>query len=86
MSPQPQVRIKPVETDEELRVANGLMAAVHASDEPDARNWLFDLGGRYPGYRREHTRIAKLGDEIVSALRIATDTMAIGESLSLIHI
>lgn len=80
MSPQPHVRTKPVETDEELRVANGLMAAVHASDDVEARNWLFDLGARYPGYRREHTRIAKLGDEIVSALRISTDTMAIGES------
>ncbi len=73
-------RVKPVETDEELRQANGLMAEAYAAHDPRLRHWLWELAHRYPGYRREHTRILRGKGEVVSALRIVTDTISIGES------
>lgn len=74
------IRLKPVETDEELHSAHELMAHVHAGNAPESRRWLYEHSQRYPGFRREHTRIACLGDHVVSALRISTDTILLGES------
>ncbi len=72
--------IKPVETDEELRVANNLIADIQVSEEPEMRRWLEDFGARYPGFRREHTRIALYRGELAGALRMNTETIRIGEA------
>lgn len=71
---------KPVETDEELRLACDLLARVYRVHTPSAREWLYHESGRYPNFRREHTRIILLGNEVASALRISTDTILLGEA------
>lgn len=72
--------LKGVETDEELTLAIDLMAKAHFQDYFHAETWLQSAGAGYPGYRREHTRIAVLNGEIAAALRITTDTIRIGEA------
>ncbi len=74
------IMIKPVETDDELRQAVELMIAEHAADAPDAALWLRTYGQRYPGFAREHTRIAVVKGEVVAALRLTTDTLVLGEA------
>ena len=69
---------KPVETDEELRLACDLLARVYRINTPSAREWLYHESGRYPNFRREHTRIILLGGEVASALRISTYTFLLG--------
>lgn len=71
--------IKPVESDEELRLANDLIAREHNGSEM-ARYWIESCGARYPGHEPEHTRIAVWKGEVAGALRIATETMRIGEA------
>ncbi len=71
---------KPVETDEELRLAHDLMAKVHFSDYFAGMHWLDAYGESYPGFRREHTRVALCEGQLAGALRIYTETIRIGEA------
>lgn len=72
--------IKPVETRDELRLATDLMATVHIDADVAARRWLEDCSWQYPAFRTEHTRIATRKGEVLSALRLTTDTIRIGEA------
>lgn len=72
--------IKAVETDEELRLANDLMAKSHFSDYFYGLRWLETCGAGYPGFRREHTRIAVYKGEIAGSLRLNTETIRLGEA------
>ena len=72
--------LKGVETQDELRLANDLMARVQCLDTFDGLRWLTTCGAQYPGFRREHTRIAVLRGEVGAALRITTNTVRIGEA------
>lgn len=72
--------VRGVETDEELKIANDLMAKVHMPDYFVALNWLESCGAGYPGYRREHTRIAFWRGELAGSLRMNTETIRIGEA------
>ena len=74
------VVVKSVENDEELRQANELMARAQEANPSDAYAWLNSFGAGYPGYRREHTRVALFGSQVVAALRLTTDTIRIGEA------
>lgn len=72
--------IKGVETTEEHRLALDLMSKVHMTDSFAALRWLETNSDAYPGFRREHTRIAVRKGEICAALRLTTDTLRIGEA------
>lgn len=72
--------IRPVETDEELRLANDLMAKAHCPDYFVGIRWLETCGAGYPGFRREHTRIALFHGELAGALRMNTETVRLGEA------
>jgi len=69
-----------VQSDEELRLANDLIAKVHSPDYFSIMDWIESSGATYPGYLREHTRIALWKGEITGALRVSTETIRIGEA------
>ncbi|MBI5095681.1 MAG: GNAT family N-acetyltransferase [Candidatus Hydrogenedentes bacterium] len=75
-----QVVYRAVESDAELRLANDLMAKVHYQDFFAGMHWLETCGAGYPGFLREHTRIAAHRGEIAGALRLNTETIRIGEA------
>lgn len=75
-----RMKIKPVESRDELRMATDLMVQVHVDGDLAARRWLEDCSWQYPGYRQEHTRIATHRGELLGALRLTTDTVRIGEA------
>ena len=72
--------VRAVETEEELRLANDLMAKSQAADYFSAMHWLETCGASYPGYVREHTRIALRDGEVAGALRLNTETVRLGEA------
>jgi len=75
--------IRPAVTDEDLRLANDLMAKVHTigfADYFESVQWVETCGARYPNSLREHTRTAWRNGELAGALRITTDTVRIGEA------
>ena len=72
--------VRAVATNEELRLANDLMAKSQSADYFSALRWLETSGAGYPGYVREHTRIALRGGEIAGALRLNTETIRLGEA------
>lgn len=81
MSPRRnEIEVKPVETGEDLRLANDLMAKVHYADYFEALAWLESCGSGFPNYLREHTRIAMRQGQLAGALRLTTDTVRIGEA------
>lgn len=71
--------VRAVQSDEERRKAQHLMAQELAPDEA-AEAWLSSSAGSYPGFRPEHTRIAVADGRIVGALRLTTETLQIGEA------
>lgn len=75
-----ELAIKPAESEEELRLANDLIAKEHAAESAMTRYWIESCGGRHPGQETEHTRIAVWKGEVAGALRINTETMRIGEA------
>lgn len=77
---EPSFAVRPVQSEEDLRLANGFMARPEAIDRDAARKWLEAHGDAYPGYRREHTRFAKAGGKVVGALRINSETLRLGEA------
>lgn len=72
--------VKPVEFDEELRLANDLMAKTFDQDYYTSIRWFETCGAGYPGFRREHTRIALWKGELAGALRVNTETIRLGEA------
>jgi len=74
------VIVRAVQNDEELRQANELMAGTQSDNYARAHAWLTSFGKEYPGYLREHTRIAVYCGQVVAALRLTTDTIRIGEA------
>jgi len=75
-----RLNVRPVKGDDELRLAEQLMAAAHPSAFPDPLRWLRACGRGYPGYRREHTRVAWCNGEPVGALRLNTEILRLGEA------
>jgi len=75
-----EIELRAVQSSEELRLANDLMAKVHDSEYYNAFHWLETHGAGYPGFHREHTRIALIQNELAGALRLTTDTIRIGEA------
>ena len=71
--------VRPLETDDELRLANDLMAKVHG-DYFSNLHWLETYGAGYPGFRREHTRIALWRGQLAGSLRLNTETIRLGEA------
>ena len=74
------IQVKPVESDVELRLANELMADAHARNDPALHDWLFHIAPQSPGFQREHIRTLWAEGEMVSALRLTTETMLLGEA------
>ncbi len=73
------LEVRAVESDEELRKAVHLMA-VELAPDASAEAWLASSATGYPGFRREHTRIALVNGQVVGALRLTTETLQIGEA------
>ena len=71
---------KAAERDDEVRMAHDLMAKSHTPNYYRASEWFETCGLGYPGFRREHTRIALWKGELAGALRITTDTVRLGEA------
>ncbi|HOZ46819.1 MAG TPA: GNAT family N-acetyltransferase [Candidatus Hydrogenedentes bacterium] len=69
-----------VESDDELRLANDLMAKIHYADYFKGIEWLETCGVGYPHFLREHTRIALRNGELAGALRLITETIRLGEA------
>jgi len=76
----PDLVVRAVETDEELYQANDLMAKVHYLDYFEGARRLETCWSAYPGFRREHTRVAFWKDDLAASLRLTTDTIRIGEA------
>lgn len=76
----PPLTLRGVESDDELALANDLMGRVHFQDYSPGGRWLRESGAGYPGFRREHTRIALMQGHLAGALRLTTDTIRIGEA------
>ncbi len=74
------VIIKPAVTDEELRQASDLMAKAHFSDYYAGADHVGGVTTGYPGFKREHVRIAVAGGHVAAALLLTTDTIRIGEA------
>ncbi|MDK1022192.1 MAG: GNAT family N-acetyltransferase [Candidatus Hydrogenedentes bacterium] len=72
--------VRPAADDEELHLANELMAKSNVGDTAASMRWLESQAASYPGLPPEHTRIAVLDGEIAGALRLTTETMRIGEA------
>lgn len=61
-------------------LAQDLMAKCFGPNYFTVARKLDVLSGGYPGFHREHTRVAFKQGQIVGALRITTDTIRIGEA------
>jgi len=72
--------VRPVADDEELHLANELMALSQNGQASASMRWLETHAASYPGLPPEHTRIAILDGEIAGALRLTTETMRLGEA------
>ncbi len=75
----PGLVVRGAESAEETRQAIELMAKAQWNYF-DAIRWMETTGDGYPGYAREHTRMAWLQGELAGALRLTTDTIRIGEA------
>lgn len=72
--------LKAVANNDEYQLANDLMAKVHTGNYYKNLSLLQALGNGYPGYSREHTRIAYYNGVLAGALRVTTDTIRLGEA------
>ncbi len=77
---QDKLEIRGAKTPREVDEAVRLMASVSRQDFFVANSWLLDVGARYPNFQDEHIRIAIYNGKVISALRITTDTIRIGEA------
>lgn len=76
----PDLVLRSVQSDEELHRATDLMAKCHEPVYFESMRWLQTFANGYPGFLREHTRIALSDGELAGALRLSTDTVRIGEA------
>lgn len=74
------LEIRGAKTQREVDEAIQLMASISRQDFYVANDWLISVGSKYPNFQNEHVRIAIYRGKIVSALRITTDTIRIGEA------
>lgn len=74
------IEIRAVADQEELRLVNDMMAKVHRPNYYLSYRWLEGSGAAYPGFRFEHTRVARWRGELAGALRITSDTVQLGEA------
>jgi len=74
------IRVRPVITKDELRLATELMAKTHGQNYFSSMEWLERHGNLYPDFFMEHTRISHYQGELAGALRITTETLRIGEA------
>jgi len=74
------IQVRAVETDEELRLANDLMAKTYTKGPSESMEWIPSYNAIYPGFQKEHTRVAIFEDQIAGALRLTTETLRIGEA------
>lgn len=75
-----ELDLRSAQTDDEVRCANDLMAKVHNVDYFNTLDWLQTAGASYPGFHREHLRMAFWGGELAGALRINMETIRLGEA------
>lgn len=75
-----QITVRGVQSEDELTLANDLMAKGHQVNYFSASEWFEGAGAAYPGYRFEDTRIALCDGELAGALRLTTDTIRLGEA------
>lgn len=66
--------------DHELALANELIAAEYGPVDETRLRWHLDHGDGYPGWRREHTRMAFIGNRPVATLCINSETIRVGEA------
>lgn len=74
------IEVRAVQTGDEMLQACDLIAKVHAVDYFSAIHWLSKTGEGYPGFRREHTRIARWRGELAGAVRVNVETLRLGEA------
>lgn len=77
---EPGILCRGVQNDDELDLANDLIASVHGQGSLDVQRWIAAHGAGYPGFRREHTRVAYLQGALAGALRLNSETMQLGEA------
>ena len=75
-----ELQVRAVENKDEEHQAHDLMIKVHELDYFKWMQWMESTGIGFPGFRREHTRIALLNGQLVGALRLTSYTIRIGEA------
>lgn len=74
------IEIRGAKTQREVDEAVQLMASISRQDFFIANDWLLNIGAKYPNFQNEHIRIAIYNGNIISALRLTTDIIRIGEA------
>ncbi len=74
------LEIRGANTQREVDEAIRLMASISRQDFYIASDWLLSVGAKYPNFQNEHIRVAIYNGQVISALRITTDTIRIGEA------
>lgn len=69
-----------VSSARELAAANDLLARTQLPPYRESMRWLRETGPRWPGFKREHTRVAYDDGELVGGLRILTLALRIGRA------
>ncbi len=77
---QEKIEIRGAKDLSEVNEAIQLMSNVSRGDSFVAHDWLGNVGAKYPNFQNEHIRIALYDGKIISALRIITDVIRIGEA------
>jgi len=70
--------VRGVSSARELAAANDLLARTQLPPYGACRRWLEETGPHWPGFEREHTRVAYDGDALIGGLRILTLALRIG--------
>lgn len=76
----PDTRFRAARDERELALANQIIADVHGAVDAARLRWHLDHGDGYPGWRREHTRVAVRGGRVIGAVCIRTETLRLGEA------
>lgn len=72
--------VRGVSSANELALANDLLAKTQLPAYRESIHWLEETGPYWPGFKREHTRVAYDGAELVGGLRILTLALRIGKA------
>lgn len=76
----PDFEVRGVTDEDDRTRAHDLMAKTFGPNYFAVRQQLDNVLAQYPGFQREHTRVAIRKGELAGALRITTDTIRIGEA------